>query len=255
MTPWVRRLLIANVVVFVATMALPGLLPLLALVPRDAWRMPWTPITYMFVHGGLTHILFNMLVLFFFGPRLEMRLGSDRFVRLYLASGLMGGVVSLVFRPATPIIGASAAIFGVMLGFARYWPREKIYIWGVLPIEARWLVILTTAFAMASVRFGFQAGVAHFAHLGGYLGGWLYLVYVDRQLERTRREWRQKVEAVPSTVKPRVLEKLPVIDLAKVHPINREEIERLVAKARAEGLESLSPSERIFLSNFVSAEG
>lgn len=184
-----------------------------------------------------------------------MRLGSDRFVRLYLASGLMGGVVSLVFRPATPIIGASAAIFGVMLGFARYWPREKIYIWGVLPIEARWLVILTTAFAMASVRFGFQAGVAHFAHLGGYLGGWLYLVYVDRQLERTRREWRQKVEAVPSTVKPRVLEKLPVIDLAKVHPINREEIERLVAKARAEGLESLSPSERIFLSNFVSAEG
>ena len=254
MTPWVRRLLIANVVAFLATNVYAELVRWLALVPLYAWLRPWTPITYMFVHGSLTHLLFNMLGLYFFGSRLEVRLGSARFIRLYLISGLTGAILSLVFKPTIPIIGASAAVFGVMLGFARYWPRERIYIWAIIPIEARWLVVLTTALALWSGFSGAQSGIAHFAHLGGYLGAWLYLAKVDRDLERTRREWRQKVEAAPAIARP-ALKELPVIDLSRVHPLNREEIERLVTKMREEGLEALSPSERIFLSNFVSAQG
>lgn len=254
MTPWVQRLLYANVIVFLATTVYPSLVGWLALMPIAAWARPWTPLTYMFVHGGFSHILFNMLGLYFFGSRLEIRLGSDRFIRLYLISGLTGALLSLVFRPAVPIIGASAAVFGVMLGFARYWPRERVYIWGILPLEARWLVILTTALALWSGVTGAQSGIAHFAHLGGYLGGWLYLARVDRQLARTRREWRQKVESAPERLTRPVLEKLPVIDLTKVHPLNREEIERIVQKMNAEGVQALTPAERIFLSNFVSAE-
>lgn len=255
MTPWVRRLLIANVVVFLATSVYAVLVPWLALVPLYAWVRPWTPVTYMFVHGGLTHLLFNMLGLYFFGSRLEVRLGSDRFLRLYLVSGLTGAILSLIFKPTTPIIGASAAVFGVMLGFARYWPRERIYIWGILPIEARWLVVLTTALALWSGFSGAQSGIAHFAHLGGYLGAWLYLAWVDRQIEKKRLEWRRKVEASPSGLPQLAAKQLPVIDLTRVHPVNREEIERLLAKMKEHGLESLSPSERLFLSNFVTAQG
>ena len=125
---------------------------LLAFVPSQALTRPWTVITYMFLHGGFGHILFNMLALFFFGPRVESRLGSRRFATLYFVSGIMGAVLSIFFAPHVPIIGASGAVFGVMLAFARFWPRDQILIWGILPVEARVMVIAMTAMA---VVFGF----------------------------------------------------------------------------------------------------
>src|ERR1041385_5898318 len=137
MTPWVIRLIIANVLMFVASSASPEITEKLMLVPVLALSHPWTLVTYMFLHAGMGHIFFNMLSLFFFGPRLEMKLGGINFLWLYFISGIMGGLLSFVFTSYTPIIGASGAVYGVMLGFARYWPREPLYIWGVLPVEAR----------------------------------------------------------------------------------------------------------------------
>ncbi|HWR97769.1 MAG TPA: rhomboid family intramembrane serine protease [Candidatus Methanoperedens sp.] len=112
-------------------------------MPRLALLQAWPIITYQFAHAGLGHLLFNMLGLFFFGSRLEERLGARHFLGLYFASGVTGALLwFLSFN--SPIVGASAAIFGVFLGFAHYWPRERVYIRGILPVEARVLVAVST---------------------------------------------------------------------------------------------------------------
>src|ERR1700722_14433996 len=163
MTPWVRRLIVANVVMFGLQTFVPGLTLALEYLPAAVLYRPWTIITYMFLHGSITHILFNMIALYFFGMRVEDRLGGRDFLTLYLLSGIGGAALSLVLAPYVPIIGASAAIMGVMMAFAMYWPRDKVFIWGVLPVEA-WLLV---GVYVVLDLVGFGAGIAHFAHLGG----------------------------------------------------------------------------------------
>ena len=99
MTRWVRNLLIANVFVFFLQYTIPVITEAFVFVPRFALFRPWTIVTYMFLHAGLSHIFFNMLGLFFFGPRVEARLGSTRFVQLYFIAGISGGLLSIVFAP------------------------------------------------------------------------------------------------------------------------------------------------------------
>src|SRR5471032_1459646 len=179
MTRWVLRLLIANIGMFFVQQTMPGVTESLMFVPVYALRQPWTIITYMFLHGSITHILFNMLGLYFFGSRVEQRLGANRFLWLYFLSGISGALLHMWLAPTAPIIGASAAIYGVVLAFARFWPTDKIYIWGVLPLEARWLVIITIVMAIYSGLNGSTGGVADFAHLGGYVGAYLYLKWLE----------------------------------------------------------------------------
>src|SRR6185436_3814100 len=131
MTTWVLRLIVANVVFMLMTTISPPMVSALRFVPALALNSPWTIITYMFLHGGIGHIFFNMLALFFFGPRMEAELGGNKFLGLYFTSGIAAALVSSIFSYHTPIIGASGAVYGVMLGFAYYWPREPIYIYGV----------------------------------------------------------------------------------------------------------------------------
>src|SRR5687768_11070057 len=114
MTKWVRFLLIANVVIyFFQTTTSPAFTDAFAFRPALALWRPWTIITYMFLHGGLSHILFNMLGLYFFGSRVEDRLGSKRFITLYFLSGITGGLLSFAFAFYAGVIGASGAIYGV----------------------------------------------------------------------------------------------------------------------------------------------
>lgn len=251
MTPWVRRLLAANALMYLASQVYPVLFYQLLLIPAMIPTRPWTLITYMFLHGGLAHILFNMIALYFFGSRVELRLGSRHFILLYLISGITGGLLSLVFTPRAYIIGASGAVFGVSFAFAYFWPRDRIYIWGVLPIEARWLVILTAGIAIFGGFTGAQGGVAHFAHLGGYVGAWFYLWWITRRATAGRRAWQAKVSAPAGTVDSR---RLATIDLTRVHPVNRDEVNRILDKINASGLDSLTGEERTFLSHFAGPE-
>jgi membrane associated rhomboid family serine protease len=247
-TPWVLRLLIANVLVYFLQQTVGGLEVQLAFIPSLMLARPWTIVTYMFVHGSLTHILFNMIALYFFGPRVEQRIGSERFFSLYMISGITGGLLSFVFAPAAPIIGASGAIFGVMLAYARFWPRDRIYIWGVLPIEARWLVI---GYTVLSLWWGFgggASGTAHFAHLGGFVGGFLCLLYMQKH-QGTKR-FRKQATAVPQA-KDSLLGDWRKVDRTRIHAINREEVDRILDKISKSGIASLTPQERLFLSNFV----
>src|SRR5205807_4930507 len=129
-----------------------------------------------------------------------------------------GALTSLVFSPNAPIIGASAAVFGVMLAFAMFWPDVLLMVWGIIPVPARLLVILTTVMTLFFIGGGFQAGTAHFAHLGGYAGAYLYLKWLDR----SRTAFKRKATTVSGTL-PKV-EGWKSIDLASVHEVNREQL-------------------------------
>jgi membrane associated rhomboid family serine protease len=173
------RLLIANVAVFFLQLLFsPTPELLMGLVPARIPQQPWTLITYSFLHGGFGHLFFNMLGLYFFGPRLEERLGGGHFLGLYVVSAVVGGLASWPVTPHAMIVGASGAVYGVLLGFARYWPRQQIMLLiPPIPMEARTLVIV---FAVISLVLGLtgSGGIAHFAHLGGFVGGWLYLKWL-----------------------------------------------------------------------------
>jgi membrane associated rhomboid family serine protease len=225
----------------------------LAFNGRLALMRPWSIVTYMFLHADWTHILFNMLTLFFFGPRVESMMGARRFTVMYFLAGLVGAAVHVAASLVTGsfggfLIGASAGVFGVSMAFAHYWPHETIYIWGLIPVPARLLVILT---AIAAYWFGVTGAggnIAHFAHLGGYLGAWLYLLWLDRRKGQFRK--------VATSAAPEVAQRVDsgrwkAIDVAKIHQVNREEVNRILDKINAQGIAALTPEERLFLSNFV----
>lgn len=256
MTPWVLRLIVANVAVFLLELAVPSVGMRLAFVPAFLLDQPWTIVTYLFVHGGFMHILFNMLALFWFGPRVEERLGGASFLTLYFVSGIAGGLLSFAI-PATrmiPIIGASGAIMGVMVAYVRFWPRARFYFWGVVPVEA-WLLILIYVVLDVAGALGIGgAGIAHFAHLGGAAAGYLYLT-AQGWLSPARR-WRRQVAAPnsrPVFGDGDQLRRWREIRLDDLHPINRDEVVRLLRKVERTGARSLTPEERATLDRFAGA--
>ena len=192
-TPMVKRLMIANVAVFVLSLIIGQgfVFDWFGFQPTRIILRPWGPITYMFLHGDLMHLAVNMLILFFFGPPLEGRWGEREFLRFYVICGLGGVALSYLFLP-NMVIGASAAMYGVMLAFAMNWPDVPIYVWGIFPVKAKYLVgfffVLSalSAFQSSGGAAGAGGGTAHFAHLGGLIAGFLYL----------RSDWRPGAQLV-----------------------------------------------------------
>ncbi|MEO7358891.1 MAG: rhomboid family intramembrane serine protease [Gemmatimonadaceae bacterium] len=246
MTPVVRILLALNVGIFLLQNAVPGITSEFGFIPAQILQRPWTLFTYMFLHADFRHILYNMIALFFFGPRIEAFIGTNKFVALYLIAGLSGALLSIFFTPYANIIGASGAVFGVEFAFAKFWPREKIFIWGIFPIEARWLIVAAIGFSLFG---GFSGGgnIAHFAHLGGIVGAYAYLKYVE--LRAPVKQWQKKVKGPPPSTVP--LGDWKRVDLDKVHEANRDEVNRILDKISAQGVGSLSSQERTFLQHFV----
>lgn len=251
MTPWVRRLLIANVALFFVTAASPALYRALILYPPWILARPWTLVSYMFLHGSMGHLFFNMIGLFFFGPRLESRLGGRDFLLLYFLSGLGGAVFSVLFASAYPVVGASGGVYGVLLGFALFWPREKIYIWAILPVEAWLLATLLVLGSLWAGMSGAQSSTAHFAHLGGLAFAFGYLRWREWRRGAGRRAFAKAMNANASP-SGMVGDRLAVarwrgIDLGSLHELNRGEVRRLLEKLDAQGPGSLTPAERAFL--------
>jgi membrane associated rhomboid family serine protease len=248
MTKWVRFLLIANVVIYFAQLTMRGFTESFMLVPALALRQPWTVVTYMFLHdpNSWTHIIFNMIGLWWAGTRVESRLGSQRFLVLYFVSGLTAALFAFIFAYNAPVIGASGAIFGLMMAYAYFWPRDKIYLYMLIPIEARVLLIVYTAYSIFGLRSGI-GNTAHYAHLGGLVGGFVYLQYL------TRYAGARKFRSVATA--PKVVPSKPInwqqVDPQKVHEVNRDELNRILDKVSKLGLSSLSPDELRFLMNFV----
>ena len=255
MTRVVGQLLLINVLAYVLTRQSPALMSELWLVPAQVLTKPWTLLTYQFLHGGMSHIFFNMLALFFFGPKLESLLGSKDFLKLYLLAGLVGALAHILWTLLAmsqgglyiPMVGASAAVYGVLFGYARYWPRDRVMIWFIIPVQVRYLVI---GFTVLSLWLGgVGGGVAHFAHLGGFLGGWLFL-----RLRATRSaaaQFRKKAESPGVRMRERELNvKWARIEPGALHPVNRAEYERIAGKLKAAGWSALTDRERTFVERF-----
>ncbi|MFQ5746199.1 MAG: rhomboid family intramembrane serine protease [Gemmatimonadota bacterium] len=250
MTRWVGRLLAANVAAYFLSRAFPILQVAGLLQPATVPLRPWTPLTYMFLHASPTHLLFNMIVLFFFGPRVEDRLGGRAFLQLYVISGLAAAALSFA-TPRALIVGASGAIYGVTLAFAYFWPRDRIYIWAVIPVEARWLIAFFTVMAVWGIATGARDGIAHYAHLGGFVGAFGFLKWREKTSPAAR--FKAKAEGRPRRgplADRQALERWSRIDPTTMHEVNREAYERVRAKLEAEGIGGLTARERAFLDRF-----
>ncbi len=268
LTPWVKRLLLANTVVFFVIVALPVFGAYMALVPRGVLVRPWTPLTYMFVHGGFMHLLMNMLMLFFFGPPVEGRLGSDAFVRFFIACGLGGAALSFLFAFNASVVGASAAVMGVMVAFALYWPDAQIWIWGIFPVPAKVLVtILVVVDLYGAINANPGDTVAHFAHLGGVV---VAVAYVKWWQPRHLKDWKARAAGPSEKKSPGIFGGLRgprrgnltvtrggVTDRSPGRPpsmVGRreeerllDEVDRVLDKISRDGIGALTPEERKLL--------
>lgn len=175
--PATRALLIANVVVFGAQGVLPSLLEHLALWPLANGFAPWQLLTYAFLHGGLAHLAFNMVGLVSFGAELEELWGSRRLLQFYFASVVTAALTQLAVTASlgelAPTVGASGGIYGLLLGFAMMFPRRRIIpLIPPIPMPAWLFATLFGALELYLGVSGSASGIAHFAHLGGMIGGW-----------------------------------------------------------------------------------
>ncbi len=203
LSPGVKTILIATVGVFVFQL-LSGFLAqaridrLFGLVPYDVTHhlFLWQGVTYLFLHGGFFHILFNMLALWMFGTELEWLWGTKRFVRFYFVTGIGAALCSVLVTPNStiPIIGASGAIYGLLAAYGLLFPERVLLLYLVIPIKAKYFVLILGAIAFWSSLTAGGSGVAHVAHLGGMIFGWLYLRGFPtwKGFRFSPREWRDR---------------------------------------------------------------
>lgn len=269
LTPWVVRLLAANAVVLLLQETLftsDRITEWLSFDPAYAFTRPWTFFSYMLLHGGLIHLLGNSLGLFIFGPSVEQRMGSSRFILYYVYCGLGAAVLSLLLAaimPISPFIGASGAVLGLAVAFARFNPDAELLLFPIpVPIKARTLVMIFAGLALFGALFGSGDGIAHIAHLGGLLFGLLYFaargissgpqlpeflpsrprvpVGAGKQREVLRSDGATAPERQPEPTPAAPPEPDPAA-------IERMEVDRLLDKISVLGIASLSSEEKAFL--------
>lgn len=190
--PVIKTLLISNVALFLLAvffgMFRIGSIPLAAIInyvfalyPIGEGFQVWQLVTYMFMHGGFTHLFFNMFALWMFGMELENEWGSKKFLLYYMVCGIGAGISNLfvgpLFGPAGPTVGASGAIYGVLLAFGLMYPDRPIFVYFLLPIRARYFVLLYIVLEVYAGVTGSSDGIAHFAHLGGAAVGFIFLLF------------------------------------------------------------------------------
>ena len=269
LTPWVVRLLAANAVVLLLQETLftsPRITEWLSFDPAYAFVRPWSFFTYMLLHGGLIHLLGNSLGLFIFGPSVEQRMGSSRFILYYIYCGLGAAVLSLVlaaFMPIVPFIGASGAVLGLAVAYARFNPDAELVLFPIpVPIKARTLVWIFAGLAVFGAMMGSRDGIAHIAHLGGLLFGLLFFAAKGVSAGPQMPEFLPSRPRVPvgagkqrevsrgdgATAPKRKREVQPAAPPAP-DPVQLEqqELDRVLDKISATGIASLSAEEKAFL--------
>ena len=197
--PVTRNLLIINVIIYIATVVNENYMigTFAMFYPESPLFRWWQPLTHMFMHGGIWHILFNMYTLVMFGMVVERALGTKRFLILYFVAGFgavalhtgvewlqvrhlmaSGNTADVINLYRTPIVGASGAIYGVLVAFAMLYPQARMtLLFPPVTLDAKWMVIIFIGIELFTGITGTQMGIAHFAHLGGALFGFLLVLY------------------------------------------------------------------------------
>jgi membrane associated rhomboid family serine protease len=277
MTRAVQWLLALNIAVYFMQLTLFGSATVFSALALNPARFPstwWTIVTYMFVHAWLAHLAFNLFTLWMFGPRLEQVWGARTFVQFYLWCGLGGAIVHLLFAQNSAVVGASGAISGVLVAYALRWPDDEVYVFGVIPMKSRWLIL-----AMIGMNIIFAlspgSGIDWTAHVGGMGFGWLFLkLYslggldrvrgwvssvpdeaedMPRAVPRTRSSMRDRARAVDEVVarsnavvlrEGKPLAHVPKQETPKEYAAR---VNRVLDKISQEGIESLTRDERRLL--------
>jgi membrane associated rhomboid family serine protease len=192
LTDVVKHLLLINVVMFLATTAFmaDNRLILAMFYPTSELFRPYQVITHMFMHADVGHLLFNMLSLFFLGPWVERRVGAKKFLTLFLVAGFGAAALHLIVRYVLitqmgdvgelniPVLGASGAVYGVLAGFATLFPNARLMLlFPPIPMKASYLAIGLIVFDLFTGISGTRTGVAHFAHVGGAITGFIMIKY------------------------------------------------------------------------------
>ena len=210
--------------------------PLFGLVPKLVWSefMIWQPFTYLFFHGGIWHLLINMFVLWMFGSELERLWGKEHFLKFYFVTGVGAGLVTMIFglNSMTPIVGASGAVYGVLLAYGLTYPNRTVYLYGIIPIKSLWFVIGIGVIAFMS-SFDNVSQISHLTHLSGMVIGYLML----KRPVRFNDLW--------FTIRKRTLEYKIKHEEKKVtqHQAIEREIDRILDKINREGFDSLTEEE------------
>jgi membrane associated rhomboid family serine protease len=241
-TPAVKNLVMVCVVVYVVQVLarlgnvnLSGLFGLVPLYVSQGWV--WQLFTYMFLHGGIFHLIFNMLVLWMFGGQLEAHWGTRAFLKYYVVCGVSAGVATWLLSLGSPIplVGASGAIFGLLLAYGLLFPDAVIYLYFFFPIKAKYMVLILGGIEFLASLSHTPDGIGHFAHLGGLVAGLIYLKGADRLRWWWGRTFRRRPR--PGRAK--------VVDFSQSRQTRqREEIDAILDKISSQGMGSLSARER-----------
>lgn len=247
--PAIRILMIANIVGFLIGLVVPDMHNLFGLVPQQVLfhRWIWQPITYLFLHGNLWHLFFNLFALWMFGMPVEAQWGERDFLKYYFLCGLGAAAAHLALAPHSgiPVIGASGSVYGLLVAFAMLYPDAVVYLYFLIPIKAAHMALLFGAIEFFAGATGSTPGVARFAHLGGMLTGYLYIRWWWVAKIQLKALWRRASRAEPEdepaprpiprrAAKPKVA--APADDMA--------EVDRILDKILSDGLESLTDEER-----------
>src|SRR5688572_4708570 len=187
LSPAIKLLIIANVAGFLISFVFRAIVIRLGVVPQAVFEQfaVWQLVTYMFLHGDVVHLLVNMLGLWMFGTELERTWGTRFFTKYYFVTGIGAGITTLLWSISpfpyadsiyySVMIGASGACYGVLLAYGMYFPHRPIYLYFVFPIPAKYFVMIIGAITFLSSIGAGGSGVAHTAHLGGLVVGYVYL--------------------------------------------------------------------------------
>ncbi|MDX2127948.1 MAG: rhomboid family intramembrane serine protease [Chloroherpetonaceae bacterium] len=199
----------------------------------------WQPVSYLFLHGGLGHIFFNMLALWMFGMEIENYWGTRQFTIYYFTCGVGAALINLIatYGSGTPTVGASGAVYGVLLAFGMMFPERYIYLYFLLPIKAKYFVMIYIAFEFIGT-FNTNSTVAHFAHLGGMIVGYIYIKVM--QGEFPLQNWIERTFA-ESTLSSN---KQSTRDIKRAQ---QERVDEILDKISRTGYESLSAEEKKIL--------
>lgn len=217
------------------------LFQLFGIVPRNTWSqlMVWQPFTYMFFHGGIWHVLINMFVLWMFGSELETLWGKKEFLKYYFLTGVGSGIVTLLFsvNSLVPVVGASGAIYGILLAYGLIFPNRYVYLYFLIPIRVKYFVIVIGVLAFFSSVGAGTSNVSHLTHLSGMLIGLGYLksnVRLDA-LKNILREQKDTIRRRQTRKKRERDDEL------------RLEVDKLLDKINETGYDGLSEPEKKFL--------
>ncbi|MFC1514856.1 rhomboid family intramembrane serine protease [Candidatus Omnitrophota bacterium] len=243
MSKAIKGIIIANLGVFLL-MSLVSRLDLyyFALVPSLFIRrfMVWQVVTYMFIHAGLWHLAINMLMLWFFGPALEYRWGTKQFLFYYFICGIGAGLCSVLFslNSVLPIVGASGAIFGILVAFALNFPDSQIQLFFIFPMKMRYAVGVLAAINLFGAVSASGGSIAYIAHLGGGLSGYLYL----------RSEWLKfKLSGISLSRLGSWQKKKKTQLQQKQRQDLEQEVDRILDKIAKQGIQSLTRGEKKIL--------